>query len=116
MSKTVWLIDIDGTICEDIPNEESDRFSSAFVFEGALEKVKELYERGDRVTFFTARKREHAATTEAWLDKHGFPYESVCYGKPRIKDGEVYHWVDNKAVLATFTPAGKSGPIFSVKS
>ena len=29
MSKTIWLIDIDGTICEDIPNEESYRFFEA---------------------------------------------------------------------------------------
>ena len=26
---TIWLIDIDGTVCEDIPNEESYRFREA---------------------------------------------------------------------------------------
>ena len=50
--KTIWLIDIDGTVCEDIPNEESHRFREAKVLPGALEKVQELYDNGDRVTFF----------------------------------------------------------------
>ena len=31
MDKTIWLIDIDGTVCEDIPNEESHRFREAKV-------------------------------------------------------------------------------------
>jgi len=103
---TIWLIDIDGTVCEDIPNEEASRFSTAEPLPGALEKVKKLYEQGDRITFFTSRTTEHAEATEHWLDKHGFPYESVCYNKPRINDNEVYHWVDNKEVNATFLPNG----------
>ena len=106
MKTTVWLIDIDGTICEDVPNEEYWRFDSAEPLPGSLEKVQEFYDRGDRVTFFTARKTEHAEATEAWLDKHGFPYESVCYNKPRINSGEMYHWVDNKSVFASYLPEG----------
>ncbi len=104
--KTIWLIDIDGTVCEDIPNEEAERFWTAEPLPGALNKVKSLYDRGDRVTFFTSRTSAHAKATEHWLDKHGFPYESVCYNKPRITEGEVYHWVDNKDVLATHMPEG----------
>ena len=104
--KTIWLIDIDGTVCEDIPNEEAERFLDARPLPGAIEKVRELYDRGDRITFFTSRTTEHANVTEQWLKKHGFPYESVCYNKPRIKEGEAYHWIDNKDVLATHTPKG----------
>ena len=106
MKKTIWLIDIDGTVCEDIPNEESFRFITAQPLPGSLEKVKELYARGDRVTFFTSRTSEHAEVTEAWLKTNGFPFESVCYNKPRIKEGEQYHWVDNKSVYASFLPEG----------
>lgn len=105
-TKTIWLIDIDGTICEDIPNEQSYLFGSAKPLPGALKKVREFYERGDRVTFFTARTQEHAAITEGWLKHHGFPFESVCYNKPRIKDGEEYHWVDNRSVFASYLPEG----------
>tara|TARA_Y100000593_G_scaffold21384_1_gene42878 strand:+ start:7427 stop:7756 length:330 start_codon:yes stop_codon:yes gene_type:complete len=103
---TVWLIDIDGTICEDIPNEESWRFATAKPLHGSLEKIQELHDKGGRITFFTARTSEHAEVTEAWLDQHGFPWESVCYNKPRIQDGEVYHWVDNKSVFASYLPEG----------
>jgi len=106
MKSTVWLLDIDGTVCEDVPNEESHRFTTCEPLQGSLEMVKKFYERGDRVTFFTARTSEHAEATEAWLDKHGFPYESVCYNKPRINDGEIYHWVDNKPVTASCLPEG----------
>jgi uncharacterized HAD superfamily protein len=106
MKKTIWLIDIDGTVCEDVPNEESSRFLTAEPLPGALEKVKELYKNGDRITFFTARTEDHKEATEAWLDKHGFPYERVVYNKPRIYDDEVYHWVDNKSVFASYVPEG----------
>ena len=72
MKRTIWLIDIDGTVCEDVPNEEAHRFDTASPLPGALEKVKELYDRGDRVTFFTSRTSEHAEVTERWLNYHGF--------------------------------------------
>ncbi len=104
--KTIWLLDIDGTVCEDIPNEESHRFSTAKPIPGALERVNEFYKRGDKITFFTARLDTHREVTEAWLDKHGFPYESVLYNKPRISDGESYHWVDNRPVYASYMPSG----------
>jgi len=106
MNKTIWLIDIDGTVCEDIPNEESYRFREAKVLPGALEKVQELYDNGDRITFFTARTHEHATATEGWLSENGFPFETVVYNKPRINEGEVYCWVDNKPVLSKYTPKG----------
>jgi len=106
MEATIWLIDIDGTVCEDVPNEEAWRFETAKPLPGSLQKVKALYEQGDRITFFTARTSEHAKATEAWLDKHGFPYEAVVYNKPRIQNGEVYHWVDNRAVMASYLPEG----------
>ena len=103
---TIWLIDIDGTVCEDIPNEQSHLFGSAKPLPGSLEKVLELHNRGDRITFFTARTEEHQEITEGWLTHHGFPFEKVVYGKPRINEGEEYHWVDNKSVFASFLPEG----------
>lgn len=103
---TIWLIDIDGTICEDIPNEEQHRFLTAKPLPGSLKKVKELYAQGDRVTFFTSRTDAHKVATETWLKQHGFPFESVCYNKPRINEGEMYHWVDNKSVFASYLPEG----------
>ena len=87
------LIDIDGTVSEDIPNEESYRFSNASVLNGAVDAVNKLYDSGNcRITFFTARTETHRLDTQKWLDKHGFKYHGLLMGKPR---GGNYIWIDN---------------------
>jgi len=100
MEPKCFLIDIDGTICEDIPNEEAERMPHAGVFPDALETINRWYDEGHEITFFTARTLEHKEMTEAWLQKHGFKYHGVIYGKPRYK-GKTYHWIDNRPVKAT---------------
>lgn len=104
--KRNFLIDIDGTICEDIPNEEPERMATAAIYEGALEFCNRFYDEGHIITFFTSRTEEHRAVTTAWLDRHGFRYHGILFGKPR---GGNYHWIDNHIVRATrydgkFTP------------
>lgn len=104
--KKNFLIDIDGTICEDIPNEEPERMATAAIFEGALEICNGWYAEGHIITFFTSRTEEHRAVTAEWLDRHGFKYHGILFGKPR---GGNYHWIDNHIVHATqydgkFTP------------
>ena len=93
-----YLIDIDGTICEDIPNEEPERMVSAALFDGALETCTRWYDQGHIITFFTSRTEAHRAVTEAWLDRHGFKYHAILFGKPR---GGNYHWIDNHIVRST---------------
>ena len=93
-----YMIDIDGTIGDDIPNEEPERMATARVYEDALEICNKWYDEGHVITFFTSRLPEHKEVTEAWLDKHGFKYHGVLYGKPR---GGNYHWIDNHLVKAT---------------
>jgi len=100
MELKCFLIDIDGTICEDIPNEEAHRMPYAKVFEDALETINGWYEQGHEIHFFTARTLEHKEVTEVWLAENGFKYHSVLYGKPRFK-GRTYHWIDNQPVKAT---------------
>lgn len=90
-----YLIDIDGTVCEDIPNEESHRFATAAVFAGAVEWVNGLARAGHRVTFFTARTAEDREVTLDWLRRHGFEFDGLITDKPR---GGPYHWVDNLPV------------------
>ncbi|MBK7268950.1 MAG: phosphoheptose isomerase [Flavobacteriales bacterium] len=96
--KKNFLIDIDGTICEDIPNEEPERMSDATIFEGALEICNGWYSEGHIITFFTSRTEAHREVTTAWLDQHGFRYHAILFGKPR---GGNYHWIDNHIVRAT---------------
>jgi hypothetical protein len=52
----VFLIDIDGTICDDIKNEESHLYPTANHFEPALQIINKWYDEGNVITFFTARE------------------------------------------------------------
>jgi hypothetical protein len=91
-----YLIDIDGTICEDISNEESHRYISARVFEGAVDWVNCLYAQGHQITFFTARESKDRLVTLDWLETYGFRFHSLLMDKPRGGD---YVWVDNLDVM-----------------
>ena len=93
-----YLIDIDGTICDDIPNEQPERMIDAKLFPDALKTLNKWYEQGHIICFFTSRTEDHRPVTEKWLKKHGFKYHSLLMGKPR---GGNYHWVDNHLVRAT---------------
>lgn len=93
-----FLIDIDGTITEDVPNEEPERMATCVPFEDALETINKWHDEGHIITFFTSRTEAHREVTEAWLDKHGFKYHGLLVGKPR---GGNYHWIDNHVVKAT---------------
>ncbi len=93
-----YLIDIDGTICDDIPNEEPERMATAELYPDALETINNWFDEGHIITFFTSRLEEHREVTENWLQKHGFKYHGMMMGKPR---GVNYHWIDNHIVRAT---------------
>lgn len=93
-----YLIDIDGTVTDDIPNEEPERMVDCKPFPDALEMVNKWYDEGHYICFFTSRTSDLAEITETWLKKCGFKFHSVLYGKPR---GGNYHWIDNHFVKAT---------------
>ena len=93
-----YLIDIDGTICDDIPNEEPERMATAKLYTDALATLNKWYDEGHVITFFTSRTEDHRKVTEEWLKVNGFKYHGLLMGKPR---GGNYHWVDNHMVRAT---------------
>ena len=93
-----YLIDIDGTITDDVPNEEPERMSVVLPYDGAVETLNKWFNDGHVITFFTSRTEETREITETWLDKHGFKYHGLLMGKPR---GGNYHWVDNHIVRGT---------------
>lgn len=93
-----YLIDIDGTITEDVPNEEPERMGTVLPFPDALKILNKWYDEGHIITFFTSRTEEHREVTEFWLNKHNFKYHGLLMGKPR---GGNYHWIDNHIVRAT---------------
>jgi hypothetical protein len=93
-----FLVDIDGTICDDIPNEEPERMVDVEPFPDAVKVINQWYEEGHIITFFTSRTDEHKEITETWLKKCGFKYHFLLLNKPR---GGNYHWIDNHIVRAT---------------
>lgn len=93
-----YLIDIDGTITDDIPNEEPERMATCLPYPDALKTCNGWYDEGHLICFFTSRTEEHREVTSHWLNKHGFKYHSLLMGKPR---GGNYHWIDNHLVRAT---------------
>ncbi|MEK6964527.1 MAG: phosphoheptose isomerase [Nanoarchaeota archaeon] len=100
-----FIIDIDGVVCEDIPNEEPERMKTAQEIKGSKEQVNKWHQEGHIITFFTVRSEDCRAITENWLHTHGFKYHEIILGKPR---GGNYHYIDDKNIRATqFT--GKMG-------
>ena len=93
-----YLIDIDGTITDDVPNEEPERMATCLPYEGAVNIINTWYSQGHIITFFTSRTDEHEVVTKQWLEKHGFKYHNLLLNKPR---GGNYHWIDNHTVRAT---------------
>ena len=59
-----YLIDIDGTVGEDIPNEEPERMATAKVFPDALAQVNKWCDEGHVIYFFTSRTEAHREVTE----------------------------------------------------
>jgi hypothetical protein len=94
-----YLIDIDGTICDDIPNEEPERMATAEEIPNAKNMINSWYDEGHIITFFTSRtEKENGDITRKWLHDHGFKYHGIMFGKPR---GGNYHWIDDRGVRAT---------------
>lgn len=93
-----YMIDIDGTITDDVPNEEPERMATCEPFPDAHQTLNKWYDEGHIITFFTSRTEDHREVTEAWLKKHDFKYHGLLMGKPR---GGNYHWIDNHMVRAT---------------
>ena len=96
----IFMIDIDGTICEDIKNEDSHLYPIAKVIEGSLRQINKWADEGHIITFFTAREEKDRVVTLKWLWEKGFKFHSLIMDKPRIKDGQEYVWIDNRKVRA----------------
>ena len=93
-----YMIDIDGTVGEDIPNEEPERMATAEAYPDAVKTINKWYDQGHIITFFTSRVEDHREVTTKWLNEKGFKFHGLLMGKPR---GGNYHWIDNHIVRAT---------------
>ena len=94
-----FLIDIDGTICDDIKNEDSHLYLHAKPIEGSIEQINKWYDEGHNITFFTAREEKDREVTILWLQKYSFKFHNLIMEKPRCKnDDDEYIWIDNRPV------------------
>ena len=95
----ILLIDIDGTVCTDIKNEDSHLYATAQVLNGSRTQLNEWYDEGHHITFFTAREEKDRQVTIDWLNRNGFKYHGLVMGKPRcMNPDDEYVWIDNRKV------------------
>jgi len=93
-----FIVDIDGVICDDIPNEEPERMSTAKEIPNAKNTINKWYDEGHIITFFTSRTEKERDVTVKWLEEHEIKYHNIIFGKPR---GGNYHYIDDKDIRAT---------------
>jgi hypothetical protein len=104
--KFVFLIDIDGTIVEDVSNEvlfewlRTDGVDHSKPIQDAIEKINALFRDGHYICLFTARWSSLATITERRLVELGLKFHSIVYDKPRMArpDGtryDGYFFIDN---------------------
>lgn len=92
-----YLIDIDGTICEDIKNEDSHLYPMAKVIVGAIESLHRKIQEGHTITYFTSREEKDRQATLTWLQNNGFPEAKLIMDKPRRTQTHVeYRVIDNQ--------------------
>ena len=103
MTKKIFIIDIDGTICENVPNELGpERMRRARPFDDSIEAINRLHDEGNYICFFTARTDEHEVATREWLEEHGVRYHQLILNKPRkLPPYNGYHFIDDAHVRAT---------------
>ena len=99
-----YVIDIDGTICQ---NGEcsSCKYEGSIPFLERIEKINQLYDEGHIIKYFTARgmgrysdnaskaKEKFYALTKMQLELWGCKYHELILGKP---SGDVY--IDDKGI------------------
>jgi uncharacterized HAD superfamily protein len=101
--RKIYIIDIDGTVCEHVSNEEGpERMRDARPFDDSIRAINRLFDEGHYICFFTARTDDHRELTEEWLNRHGISYHQVIFNKPRkLPPYSEYHFIDDAHVRAT---------------
>ena len=101
-NKLVYIIDLDGTVWDDVPNEVAhNKTATAKVVDNAVEWIIKKYNEGNYSCLFTARTDAHKKVTEDKLNSIELKYHQLMLNKPRLRHTEFdgYHYIDNCAVL-----------------
>ena len=100
--KVIFMLDLDGTVWEDIPNESPPEATlDAEVYTGAVDWINKRYAEGHRIVFFTARWEALREVTEQKLKNINVSYHELIMGKPRIRNTQYagYHYIDNCSII-----------------
>ena len=89
LERRTLCIDLDHTLCRSSVNQ----YDRALPVPGAADALRLLREQGWIVVIYTARHFNHWKTTHEWLERHGFAYDQIVYGKPPAR-----FYVDDRAV------------------
>ncbi len=99
--RKIFIIDIDGCICEHVDNERPELMWTARPYPDSVRKINEWFDQGHFICFFTARTEDHKDATVEWLKHHGVRYHQLIFGKPRRNEGDEYHYIDDTPIRAT---------------
>ena len=94
----VMFIDIDGTLCENVPNEKWSKMPSAEPWMENIDKLKRWKEEGAFICLFSSRLEAMRSYTEQWLIRYKVPYDLLILNKPRLKENGEYYFIDNHKV------------------
>ncbi|HVH15223.1 MAG TPA: phosphoheptose isomerase [Candidatus Angelobacter sp.] len=97
----IFIINIDGCICEHVDNEHPELTLSALPYPCSIAKINQWYDQGHFICFSTARTEDHRDVTLTWLRKHGVKHHKLILGKPRRDEGDEYHYIDDTPIRAT---------------
>ena len=86
-----YIYDLDGTLCEEVTflsenstcKEWQDAYARTKPIELRVNKLRELYNKGNTIIIFTSRFLHDRGITERWLKYHKVPYHDLVLGKPK---------------------------------
>ena len=93
-----YIIDIDGTICSVVLNEnDTVNYDKTQPYADRIAKINKLYDEGHEITYWTARGsksgEDRSELTTAQLTEWGVKYHKLVFYKP-----EYDIWIDDKAI------------------
>ena len=108
-NKLVYIIDLDGTVWDDIPNEVAhNETATAKVFDNAVEWINKKYDEGNYICLFTARTEAHKKVTEDKLNSGLFGVAATRFGNFTLQSSDL--------ILFLGTPASIVLPLGAVNS
>lgn len=97
--KLTIAIDIDGTVADSSRlnfskiNKDPCELLKAKPIKGALKAIKNLYQQGHKIVFYSSRNRGSKAATINWLKLHGFPFHHI-----EMEKFVAHVYIDDRAI------------------